>query len=198
MPQGDKVRLVSRDIPLPPSANSYPVPIAFSSTTLSKVHIPVLDDALFSGFGPTPDPRTDLAVDLLEWIGMASIGARRLFAADSCDPFVAIYDPPQPSVVGNLLCVTWNGFIPPAFITLVLSTARSMLKTLPGMSSGDKAGSIPHWGVLCVAGFDDAPVSWNNRDHGYLVNGDNHFATLFTAANQSLSFTMDGGPLPAE
>ena len=76
---------------------------------------------------------------LLEWVGMACLGAqryawlynsmflfinemRRLKINDRVGPYVALYEPPA-SQPGNLTHIRWQGLICPAFVQLVIDTA---------------------------------------------------------------------------
>lgn len=47
----------------------------------------------------------------------------RLEVNDRVDPFVAIYDPPAASRVGNATHLRWKGFLPPSFVQSVIDTS---------------------------------------------------------------------------
>ncbi|KAE9406839.1 hypothetical protein BT96DRAFT_1014542 [Gymnopus androsaceus JB14] len=72
---------------------------------------------------------------LFEWVGMAGLGATRqedsllflghkiltpktvrLKANDRIDPFVAVYEPPSSTRIGNVTHLRWTGFIGPSFV----------------------------------------------------------------------------------
>ena len=43
-----------------------------------------------------------------------------LSATDRCDPYVAVYTPPEPSRVAELTTMRWRGLIPPSFVQALL------------------------------------------------------------------------------
>ena len=47
----------------------------------------------------------------------------RLSANDRVDPFVALYDPPSPSRIGNVTHLRWRGLLSPSFVQRVLEAA---------------------------------------------------------------------------
>ena len=47
----------------------------------------------------------------------------RLSANDRVDPFVALYDPPSPSWIGNVTHLCWRGLLSPSFVQRVLEAA---------------------------------------------------------------------------
>ncbi|KAF9073206.1 ribonuclease P 40kDa subunit-domain-containing protein [Rhodocollybia butyracea] len=69
--------------------------------------------------------------ELFEWVGMAGFGATRLKANDRVDPFVAVYDPPSPSRVGNVTHMRWSGFIGPSFVQSLIGTITHQLSQSP-------------------------------------------------------------------
>ncbi|KAI0372624.1 hypothetical protein BV20DRAFT_963655 [Pilatotrama ljubarskyi] len=82
---------------------------------------------------------------LFEWIGLACLGSPRLSANDRCDPYVAVYTPPELSRVGNISTIRWSGFIPSAFTRMVLDSISS--PNLPSPSfvavTGQSVGTSP-------------------------------------------------------
>lgn len=77
---------------------------------------------------------------LFEWIGMVNIGAQRyvvgnvvlwvtitcgprLQANDRVDPYVAVYSPPAPFTVGDVVRMRWQGFLTPQFVQRIVDTA---------------------------------------------------------------------------
>ncbi|KAJ3565079.1 hypothetical protein NP233_g7871 [Leucocoprinus birnbaumii] len=66
---------------------------------------------------------------LLEWVGMAGFHAQRLYANDRVDPFVAIYEPPAASQVGNVTHLRWKGLISPAFVQAVIDASITFLRS---------------------------------------------------------------------
>ncbi|KAF9038529.1 hypothetical protein BJ165DRAFT_395325 [Panaeolus papilionaceus] len=55
-----------------------------------------------------------------EWVGMACMGSQRLYANDSVDPYVALYEPPEPSSVGSLTHLRWTGLVSPKLVELIV------------------------------------------------------------------------------
>ncbi|KAJ7917533.1 hypothetical protein B0H13DRAFT_1994847 [Mycena leptocephala] len=55
---------------------------------------------------------------LFEWVGMAC--SCRLQANDRADAYVAVYQPPQPSTVGDITRLRWRGFLGPDFVQSVI------------------------------------------------------------------------------
>lgn len=47
---------------------------------------------------------------------------RRVSANDRCDPYIAVYTPPEPSRLGDITAIRWNGFIPSSFVQKVLES----------------------------------------------------------------------------
>ncbi|KAJ6619896.1 hypothetical protein B0H10DRAFT_1128238 [Mycena sp. CBHHK59/15] len=66
---------------------------------------------------------------LFEWVGMAGFGAQRLQANDRADAFVAVYEPPAPSVVGDVTHLRWRGFLGPVFVQSVVDVVLSAVST---------------------------------------------------------------------
>lgn len=67
------------------------------------------------------------ASSLFEWIGMVNIGAQRLQANDRVDPYVAVYSPPAPFTVGDMVHMRWHGFLTPQFVQGIVDTATTLL-----------------------------------------------------------------------
>ncbi|KAG1725757.1 ribonuclease P 40kDa subunit-domain-containing protein [Suillus lakei] len=65
--------------------------------------------------------------DLFEWVGMACLGAQRLKANDRVNPYVAVYEIPAPSFVGDVTRITWAAFLHPTFVKDALYTVTSYL-----------------------------------------------------------------------
>ncbi|KAI0683718.1 hypothetical protein BC835DRAFT_1295246, partial [Cytidiella melzeri] len=81
---------------------------------------------------------------LFEWVGMACLGSERrhlnrnfqlrLQANDHPDPYIAVYEPPETSKVGNLVHMCWKGFIPRSFLRRVLDTVSAADSSIPFIS----------------------------------------------------------------
>ena len=46
----------------------------------------------------------------------------RLLANDRSDPYISVYEPPEPSHPGDLTTMRWRGFLPSSFVQSVLDT----------------------------------------------------------------------------
>ncbi|KAG2137625.1 ribonuclease P 40kDa subunit-domain-containing protein [Suillus bovinus] len=65
--------------------------------------------------------------ELFEWVGMACLGAQRLKANDRVNPYVAVYEAPSPSYIGDVTRITWAAFLDQWFIKDALDTVISYL-----------------------------------------------------------------------
>ncbi|KAJ6581647.1 ribonuclease P 40kDa subunit-domain-containing protein [Mycena capillaripes] len=83
---------------------------------------------------------------LFEWVGMAGLGAQRLHANDRADAYVAVYEPPAPSTVGNVVCLRWRGFLGPDFVQGVIDAVLS--------------ANSPQFVAITSHAFPTAPVSY--------------------------------------
>ncbi|KAI1791785.1 ribonuclease P 40kDa subunit-domain-containing protein [Ganoderma leucocontextum] len=99
-----------------------------STSQRAHTHIPTLrrEDLVLR------DDQKDLTEDweesvstLFEWVGMAGLGSQRLSAGDRCDPYISVYEPPEPSYVGDLSSIRWTGFITSTFLKNVVDTILS-------------------------------------------------------------------------
>ncbi|PPQ68410.1 hypothetical protein CVT26_006082 [Gymnopilus dilepis] len=88
---------------------------------------------------------------LFEWVGMACLGAQRLRANDRVDPFVALYEPPEPSSIGTVVHLQWRGLLHSSFVQQVID---SVLPSLFGINS-----SLPFVSITCHA-LTSSPVSY--------------------------------------
>ncbi|KAF7370495.1 hypothetical protein MSAN_00681300 [Mycena sanguinolenta] len=96
-----------------------------------------------------PDAVEDWQEDmhaLFEWVGMAGLGAQRLQANDRADAYVAVYEPPQPSTVGDITCLRWRGFLSPDFVKSVVDAVLS--------------AASPQFVSVTSQAFPTAPVSY--------------------------------------
>ncbi|KAJ7187913.1 ribonuclease P 40kDa subunit-domain-containing protein [Mycena filopes] len=89
---------------------------------------------------------------LFEWVGMAGLGAQRLNAADRPDAYVAVYTPPSPAVVGDVVRLRWRGFLGPEFVQSVIDTIISTQT------------SRPPFVALTAHAFSASPVSFIPQD----------------------------------
>ncbi|KAF7770458.1 hypothetical protein Agabi119p4_6432 [Agaricus bisporus var. burnettii] len=93
---------------------------------------------------------------LHEWVGMAGLHAERLFANDRVDPYVALYDPPTTSRVGNIVHLRWTGFLPPEFVQLMIDTTSTYLQER--MKPSSHSSSDDMFVAMTVHGITNSPV----------------------------------------
>ncbi|KAI0629344.1 ribonuclease P 40kDa subunit-domain-containing protein, partial [Trametes polyzona] len=101
-------------------------------TTVTRrlnVHVPDIQRGIFihnpGKGGDTTDDWEESASALFEWVGMASLGSPRLSVNDQCDPYIAVYHPPEPSRVGDLISIRYTGFVPSIFVEQIFETLSS-------------------------------------------------------------------------
>ncbi|KAF5361819.1 hypothetical protein D9756_002399 [Leucocoprinus leucothites] len=90
---------------------------------------------------PRPQPRQEEEFEdwqhdvsaLFEWVGMTGLHAQRLQANDRVDPYVAIYEPPTASRVGNVTHLRWRGLLSPAFVQSVIDASVSARASVPAV-----------------------------------------------------------------
>ncbi|KAK5671579.1 hypothetical protein QVD99_001426 [Batrachochytrium dendrobatidis] len=157
---------------------------------MNNIYIPDLSTGLVPGFDSSDDDSSRIAIELLEWVGMASIRSQRLSATDSVDSFIAMVGLYEPSVLGDLVMITYKGFIPPLFISRIVDAADQCIsKSITEISKSTA------WAALHVAGDIHAPVSWNHRNHSILAGGINDYMLIFThksiATTSCISYTME-------
>ncbi|KAG6861461.1 hypothetical protein C0995_016552 [Termitomyces sp. Mi166 len=99
------------------------------STSQVKVG-PSISDRQQENDDDIEDWDTEMAA-LFEWVGMASLGSQRLKANDRVESYVALYEHPSPSYVGNITRLRWSGLIGPVFLQSVIDIALTTMKTLP-------------------------------------------------------------------
>lgn len=46
----------------------------------------------------------------------------RISANDRCDPYIAVYASPEPSRIGVITAICWNGLIPSSFVQKILES----------------------------------------------------------------------------
>ncbi|KAI0349558.1 hypothetical protein OH77DRAFT_1490615 [Trametes cingulata] len=125
-----------------------------------NVHIPLPQrDIILSQCSQSGDVAEDWeerVSSLFEWIGMACLGSPRVSANDRCDPYIAVYTPPEPSRVGDITTIRWCGLIPSNFIRTILDSISS--PNLPSPSfvavTGQSIGTSP---VTYLSGDSNKP-----------------------------------------
>ncbi|KAJ3827524.1 ribonuclease P 40kDa subunit-domain-containing protein, partial [Lentinula raphanica] len=107
-------------------------PVRCQKNVLKEVHIPIVR------LTTRPQRKTyeegdwwETMEELFEWVGMAGLGATRLKANDRVDPFVAVYEPPASSQIGNVTHMQWTGFIRPTFVQSLINFVSHHLAQSP-------------------------------------------------------------------
>ncbi|KAF8202501.1 ribonuclease P 40kDa subunit-domain-containing protein [Pholiota molesta] len=142
---------------------------------LQDVHVPILS------LSPRPSPtdrkmhqskkgltaQNDLAEalddwnrrteSLFEWVGMACLGAQRLNANDRVDPYVALYEPPEPTRVQGITHLRWRGLLAPGFVKDVLDT---LIKSLQAPAEPQSLSTLPDFVSVTAHALTSAPVSY--------------------------------------
>ncbi|KAJ7781979.1 ribonuclease P 40kDa subunit-domain-containing protein [Mycena maculata] len=131
---GELVRRVRCDVR---TAQNVRVPV---------VSLPARPNADIDAGGAVEDWEADMG-SLFEWMGLAGLGAQRLHANDRVDPYVAVYDSPAPSVVGDVTHLRWRGFLSPVFVQSVIDAVVS-------------STSSPQFVSITSHAFPAAPVSY--------------------------------------
>ncbi|KAG0269813.1 Ribonuclease P protein subunit p40 [Actinomortierella ambigua] len=125
---------------------------------------------------------------LHEWIGMVAVGSPRVLLHDRIDPYLCVYNPPaqkkqtnappsQPSSsTGSLLRI--SGFLPAQAIQVIFQSLRNVL---------DDSASNVQWAHCCVWGFEDSPISWRDKEHQFLLSGENMYGFFLWSRHLVLS-----------
>ncbi|XP_033626617.1 ribonuclease P protein subunit p40-like [Asterias rubens] len=157
-------RLIMRDLTIPVIDSSM---FTTSPSKSSKEHLTT------NGSGQRDEDcqiRSCEASEVYEWLGAIACECK---CSDSCDGFVSNYVCPTPSQkVAGALCQRWTGFITPDTILNMLDALRIEIER----------GFMP-WASLTVHGFQDSPVSWSTKEHGFHKFGDNLY-TFFIFPNE--------------
>ncbi|KAJ7603419.1 ribonuclease P 40kDa subunit-domain-containing protein [Roridomyces roridus] len=90
-----------------------------------SVRIPVVSlSTRPSDLEAAEDWDTDMGA-LFEWAGLAGLGSQRLNSFDRPDAYVAVYEPPEPSVLGDVTHLRWRGLLCPDFVQSVINAVVS-------------------------------------------------------------------------
>ncbi|EAU90442.2 hypothetical protein CC1G_00826 [Coprinopsis cinerea okayama7 len=93
-------------------------------------------------------------MDLFEWAGLAALNSPRISARDRADPYIAVYEPPQPSSVGNVTHLCWRGLLAPTFVhTIIEQTCKSI-------ESQASTAQKPIFAFITVHGVTTIPISY--------------------------------------
>ncbi|KAI0730763.1 ribonuclease P 40kDa subunit-domain-containing protein [Earliella scabrosa] len=180
------------DTNLPPNCVSHPLEATVH--TWPHAHIPVLKREDLRT--PNDDASSDIDIEdwhdrvssLFEWVGMAALGSQRLSAADRCDPYIAVYTPPEPSRVGELTTMRWRGLIPPSFVQALLDVVLSPNLPLPAPAFVSvTAQSVPTSPVTYVPTSRPAPLRAPRAD------AEDTWSFVYVRADEDAAIPEGGG-----
>jgi hypothetical protein len=124
-------------------------------------------------------------VELCEWLGAVACGITPDGSAESYHSTMGCPEPCR--VSASVLSRMWRGMIAPSRVAAVLAAADAAVTS----------GAVP-WVALTVWGFQDAPVSWAQSEHGFAEGGENHYTYVVGPGGRYLRFTSvdptDGCP----
>ncbi|KAI0664275.1 ribonuclease P 40kDa subunit-domain-containing protein [Cubamyces menziesii] len=82
---------------------------------------------------------------LFEWVGMAAFESPRLLVHDRCDPYIAVFTPPEPYRMGGVTTIRWRGVVPSGLVQRILSTVQSSHLSSPNFVAvtGHTIGNAP-------------------------------------------------------
>lgn len=133
-----------------------------------------------------------------DWFGLVACRLTDLLKQQTPEEYVSTFtgvpDLFELEPNSEISSVRWRGLIAPQFCKSVFEKAASAVKS----------GQVP-WAAVMVWGFPDALVSWTqqvgkqgkqkqvSREHGYLMNGSNHY-TLLLLPNDEYVLLQALGP----
>eukprot|EP00038_Savillea_parva_P012852 m.207342 g.207342 ORF g.207342 m.207342 type:complete len:358 (-) comp23693_c0_seq1:35-1108(-) len=136
----------------------------------SHVAVPLLEEAITHALSD------DELVDFSEWLGAISC---HLDIDGSPETYHSTMVCPEPStVVPALITQRWQGLVTPHRVAALVAAASSVVSS----------GLVP-WVAVTVWGFQDTPVSWGSREHGFLEGGENHTVYVVGSHERYLRFT---------
>ena len=99
----------------------------------------------------------------------------RLAGNDRVDPYVAVYEPPTPSQLGDITHLRWRGLLPPEFVQEIIDTAECVFlllllaiapsnrwpssRSMMPMASRESIGCNPFVAIVCQT-CPSTPVSY--------------------------------------
>ncbi|KAI5120429.1 hypothetical protein M0805_009891 [Coniferiporia weirii] len=133
-------------------------------TTLPDIYVPQFDLTSPQLSSTAVDEAEEAAEDwhervleIFEWVGMSCIGSERLKANDRANPYVAVYEPLSPNVVGDVLHFRWRGFLTPAFVQSVI---KAIVDSLSEESSNGNENSPPDFAAITANMYPNTPISF--------------------------------------
>lgn len=117
---------------------------------------------------------------LLEWLGAVDAGVS---CENSSSSFLSSFICPDPkTTLRHALSVSVRGLLLPHDIHRLLQELRYYLEQV----------QLESWVSMTVHGFVDSPVSWGDREHGFLRGGEN-FYTLMMFHNHTYQLHLATG-----
>ncbi|XP_012275098.1 ribonuclease P protein subunit p40-like [Orussus abietinus] len=99
-----------------------------------------------------------------EWLGILSVGGD-LKNVENCD-YVNSYQCPTPStLVGQVQYLQWTGLFTCAQVQKIYIALKEFLQSREDLL----------WVSLHIQGFEDAPISWDLKEHSFFTDGDNSY-----------------------
>ncbi|KAL3896758.1 MAG: hypothetical protein SGCHY_003868 [Lobulomycetales sp.] len=158
--------------------------------TFEHILVPEPMDDLIETLETCTDKRdkNELALELLEWIGLATLKSPRLSPDSQVDPFVCLpVGLSERLVASPMTSLSVTGIISQETVETVISQVRSRV---------NDAEDEMKWAVLLVYGFRDAPVSWKGKagkvvshSRNQVGGGENDYA-LVLAGTRILLFKI--------
>ncbi|KAI7906683.1 ribonuclease P [Cokeromyces recurvatus] len=146
--------------------------------TLMDINIPSFEPIAYP-LNEKADDWDNLAMEALEWLGLAHLKANRIKRNDKVDPFVSVYQPPTPSIKSNNgTLVKFKGLIPTTCIQNIMIIIRKMMNL----------NITSEWVSLSCWGYKDSPFTWNNMGHYQYLNGENDY-TFLLLPNKKTAYT---------
>ncbi|KAJ2556429.1 hypothetical protein EV175_002011 [Coemansia sp. RSA 1933] len=107
------------------------------------------------------------APGIFEWIGLAAAGATALSCGGHSE--ICTYNAPTPVIAHrrDLAVLSVHGMLSPKAISLIAQQLATM----------HQGSSDPFF--LCVWGHEDAPLSWDTAEHGFLTSGEHMYAQTY-------------------
>jgi len=151
----------TEEIEFPNDVEPLKIPLERAVHELRSISIPDISRIKVIS---TEDGWRNEALDIYEWLGLASLRAKRITTTNRVDSYVSVYHSPEPNTQGTGCMIRWSGFIPTFLLENILTLLRNNIKL----------AQVP-WASFTVWGFQDSPVSWRRQEHGYLISGENHY-----------------------
>ena len=121
------------------------------TTHLADVRVPDMRPSDSSSYSDQREANED-AMDLLEYLGLAALGAGRISRSDDIDPFLSRWQIPNPTTasVDDLVSLRWRGLLPVVWV-------RRLVLACTAMTRADRGA---WWAVAarCFAQGEDGEV----------------------------------------